>query len=203
MNSRQETSAQYSVLRFATMNLILRGLLVLCGLALLLFGVFDLVVPRARFVSSNPPAAAVVDEPPSALILNFSNKLAAESTMDVTSTIKLLPSGEMDYLAGKSVVISSGIDSGDASGKSMRADLQTGLHEGLYWINWRTTTAGWRSITYGKTYFSVGMSAPQTITRDMGGTIWERHYQWRSRRAAMLGGVVMIALGLFMRGSKQ
>jgi len=180
------------------MNLILRGLLGLSGFALLLFGVFDLVIPRARFVNSKPPAAAVIDEAPSVVILNFSNKLAAESTMDVTSTIRLLPSGEMDYLAGRSVVTRSGIDSGDVSGKSMRADLRPGLHKGLYWVNWSTRTAGWRSITYGKTYFTVGMPAPEHVTRDMGGAIWERHYQWRSRRAAIIGGIVMIALGLFM-----
>ena len=185
------------------MNLILRGLLVLSGFALLLFGVFDLVIPRARFVNSNPPAAAVIEEAPSVVILNFSNKLAAESTMDVTPTIRLLPSGEMDYLAGKSVVTRSRIDSGDASGKSMRADLRTGLHKGLYWVNWSTTTAGWRSITYGKTYFTVGMPAPQYTTREMGGTIWERHYQWRSRRATIIGGIVMIALGFFIRVSRQ
>lgn len=180
-----------------------RVVLVFFGLALLLFGAWDLLVPRARFVNSNPPAGAIIADPPSAVIINFSNKLALESHMEVTSTIELLPSGETEYLDGRSVVMKSGIDPGDPGGKSMRADLRPGLHKGLYWVTWRTTSAGWRTITYGKTYFSVGMPVPEAITRDMDGTILERNYQWRSRRAAVVGGVVMIALGLFLQMRKQ
>jgi methionine-rich copper-binding protein CopC len=183
-------------------HLILRVVVIFFGLALLLFGVVDLLIPHARFVNSNPPAGAVISEPPSAVILNFSNKLASESAMDVTSTIRLLPSGEREYLDGRSVVMKSGIDPSDAGSKSMRADLRPGLHKGLYWVNWSTTAAGWRSITYGKTYFTVGMDVPEGITDGMDGTIWERTYQWRSRRAAIVGGAVMIALGLFMWMSK-
>ena len=184
-------------------HFILRAVVIFFGLVLLLFGVWDLVTPRARFVESSPPAAAIIAEPPAAVILNFSNKLAPESTMDVTSTIRLLPSGEKDYLDGRSVVMKSGIDAGDAGGKSMRADLRPGMHKGLYWVTWRTKSAGWRSITYGKTYFTVGMPVPEDITRDMGGAIWERHYEWRRRRGAIVGGVVMIALGLFIRIRKR
>ena len=179
------------------MHLIIRVVLVFFGLALLLFGVWDLVTPRARFVNSNPPPSAIIVLPPSAVTINFSNKLAPESSMDVTSTMELLPSGETEYLDGRSVVMKWGIDPGDPSGKSLRADLRPGLHKGLYWVNWRTT-AGWRSITYGKTPFTVGMPVPDYITRDMDGTIWERTYEWRRRRAAIVGGVVMIALGMFL-----
>ncbi|MGI9167927.1 MAG: copper resistance protein CopC [Pyrinomonadaceae bacterium] len=180
------------------MHLIIRVVLVFFGLALLLFGVWDLVTPRARFVNSNPPPSAIIVLPPSAVTINFSNKLAPESSMDVTSTMELLPSGEPEYLDGRSVVMKWGIDPGDPSGKSLRADLRPGLHKGLYWVNWRTTAAGWRSITYGKTPFTVGMPVPDYITRDMDGTIWERTYEWRRRRAAIVGGVVMIALGMFL-----
>lgn len=178
--------------------MLFRVVVIFFGLALLLFGVLDLVTPRARFVNSNPPAAAIIPEPPSAVIVNFSNKLARESTMDVTSTIRLLPSGERDYLDGSSVGLKSGIDPGDPGGKSMRADLRPGLHKGLYWVTWRTTSAGWRTITYGKTYFTVGMTVPDGITDDMDGTIWERNYEWRSRRGALVGGLLMIALGVFL-----
>lgn len=187
-------------------HLILGMLLVLIGLALLLFGVGDLLIPRARFVNSSPPAAAIVAEPPSSVIINFSNKLASESTMEVTYTIRLLPSGEMDYLNGGSVVLKSGIDAGqtgDLAGKTMRADLRPGLQKGLYWVSWRTTSAGWRTVTYGKTYFTVGMPIPDVITRDMDGAIWERNYNWRSKRGAIVGGILMIALGWFVRKGKH
>jgi putative Mn2+ efflux pump MntP len=45
------------------------------------------------------------------------------------------------------------------------------------------------------------MPVPKGITDNMNGTIWERNYQWRGRRAAIVGGIVMIALGLFIRVS--
>ncbi len=173
------------------------------GVALLLFGLLDLVVPHARFVSSNPPAGAIIAEPPSKVSITFSNRLAPESNMDVTSTIRLLPSGETDHLDGGSVVTSAGIDPVDSTGKSMRANLRPGLHKGLYFVNWRTTTAGWRTVTYGRTAFGVGMVIPDHITRDMSGNIWERTYDWRGRRGAIVGGVVMIGLGLFIWKSKR
>jgi methionine-rich copper-binding protein CopC len=179
-------------------HLVIRIVVILFGVVVLLFGVMDLVVPRATFVSSNPPAGAVINEPPSIVTVNFSDRLAPESSIDVTSTIKLLPSGETDYLDGSSIMTEAGIDSNDPSGKSMRANLRPDLHKGLYFVNWRTTTKGWRTVTYGKTAFGVGMPIPEHITRDMNGKIWERNYDWRNRRAALVGGVIMIALGIFL-----
>jgi len=109
--------------------------------------------------------------------------------------VRLSPSGEVDYLDGRSVVISSGLNAGDPSGRSMRAELRPGLHKGLHFVNWRTKSAGWRAITCGKTHFGVGMPVPEYITRDSG-AIWERNYNYRGRRAALIGGVAMIALAV-------
>ena len=184
-------------------HLILRVVVIFIGLALFLFGVLDLVIPRARLVSSNPVTGTLISEPPSAVTLQFSSKLARESTMDVTSTIRLLPSGERTYLDGSSVVMKSGIDLADPEGKSMRADLRPELHKGLYWVTWRTTSAGWRTVTYGKAYFAVGMAVPEGVTDDMDGTFWERNYEWRRRRAAIVGGLVLIVLGLFIWSKQQ
>lgn len=174
--------------------LILRVLLFGLGAALLLVGGASLLVPRAKFVSSTPTAGSTIAEPPSTVIVNFSNKLSPESQIDVVSTIRLLPSGEVEYLDGRSVTVSSGLNAGDPSGKSMRAELRPGLHEGLYFVNWRTKSVPWRAITYGKTHFGVGMPVPGHITRNSG-TIWERNYDYRRRRAALVGGVVLLALG--------
>ena len=181
-----------------TMQTILRGALILIGLMLTLFGLAGMLVPRARFVDSTPKPGAVVSAVPSAVTINFSNKLAAESTMDVTPTIKLLPSGETEYLSGSSVVKTSGVDAKDASGKSMRANLRSNLDPGLYWVNWRTTASGWRTVAYGQFVFAVGMRIPEYITKEKDGTNWERAYQWRGGRAAFIGGLLMIALGLFL-----
>ena len=186
------------------MFLLARIALLCFGLVLILFGVASLLAPRARFVNSNPAAGAAIAEPPAAVIINFSNKLAPESTMDVTSTIRLLPSGEFDYLDGSSVATNSGVDPSDASGRSMRANLRPNLHRGLYWISWRTTAARWRTVTYGQTAFGVGMPVPQYLAADMGGPIRERIYEWRRRRAAIVGGVIMIVLAFFLpRVSKR
>jgi len=181
---------------------ITRAVLIFFGVVLTLFGLWDLLVPRARFVNSNPPAGVVITDAPSLVTVSFSNKLAAESHMDVTSTVELLPSGETEYLRGGSVVLKSGIDPGDSSGKSLRADLRPGLHKGLYWVSWTTKVAGWRTISYGKTAFGVGMKIPDHLTESMGGVVWERNYQYRSRRATLIGGVVMLALGLALRAKR-
>lgn len=180
-----------------------RVILIFFGVVLFLFGLWDLLVPRARFVNSNPAAGAVVDSPPSAVTVSFTNKLDKGSRLDVTSTIELLPTGETEYLGGGSVVTKSEIDSGDPSGKTLRAQLRPGLHKGLYWVSWNTTAAGWRTIAYGKTAFGVGMNVPQHLTADMGGTVWERNYDFRGRRAALIGGVVMLVLGLALRTSHR
>lgn len=181
-----------------TIILISRVLVLFFGTALFLFGVVDLVIPRARFVSSSPPAGSSVADPPAAVTIKFSSKLSPESRIDVVSTIRLSPSGENDYLDGSSVVTKAGLDPSDASGRSLRADLRPGLHKGLYFVNWRTKSAGWRAVTFGKTPFGVGMPVPEYITQDMGGSVWERHYQQRSRRGALIGGALMLALGLLL-----
>lgn len=177
---------------------ILRALLLFFGVVLLIFGLWDLLVPRAHFVNSNPAAGAVIEAPPSSVSVSFTNELDPESRLDVTSTIELLPSGEHEYLDGRSVITRAEIDPGDSSGKTLRAHLRPGLHKGIYWVSWTTRVSGWRTISYGKTVFGIGMKVPEHLTADMGGTVWERNYQYRSRRAALIGGVVLVVLGLFL-----
>jgi methionine-rich copper-binding protein CopC len=181
---------------------ILRVILTFLGVALLLFGLWDLLVPRAQFVNSNPPAGSVVPDVPSVVVVNFSNKLAPASRLNVSSTIELLPSGEYENLGGGSVIVKSEIDPGDPSGRSLRAQLRPGLHKGLYWVNWSTQAAGWGTRSYGKTAFGVGMKVPDHVTKDMDGVIWERNYDHRGRRAALIGGVVLLALGLVLRSKR-
>jgi methionine-rich copper-binding protein CopC len=178
-------------------------ILITLGLVLTLFGLFDLLVPRARFVNSNPPAGTVIAEAPSVVSVTFSNKLASGSRMNVTSTIKLLPSGEQEFLNGGSVVLKSEIDPADQSGRTMRAQLQPDLHKGLYFINWTAETSGWGTISNGQTTFGVGMEIPEHITRDMGGVIREHNYQYRGRRAAFVGGVILLVLGLGLRAKSK
>ena len=183
--------------------MIVRLITLVIGCALLIFGIGDLLIPRARFVSAEPAAGATIPEVPSSVILYFTNPLSSESTIDVTSTIRLGPNGEPENLHGSSVVLKSGLNSSDAARKSLRADLRPGLHKGLDWISWRTTSERWGTTTYGSSSFAAGMPVPESITRDRRGTFSEQTYQRRSRRAALIGGVIMIALGMYLWTAKR
>jgi methionine-rich copper-binding protein CopC len=181
-------------------SLIARSLLIVFGLILLIFGVWDLLVPRARFVSSSPQAASTIANPPSIVTIKFTNNLAPESKVNVTSTMMLLPSGEVEYLKGESVVATSGLDPGDP--KSLRAELKPALHQGLYAVNWNTTADGWRTRSYGRTYFGVGMVVPESILKESG-SVWERDYDFRGDRAALVGGAALIILGWWLRKASR
>src|SRR4030095_986834 len=181
------------------MQQIYSAILIALGLVLLGFGAWDLVVPRARFVNSNPPPGGIINAVPSVVTVNFSNKLHSDSKIDVTSTIELLPSGEKEFLKGGSVVMNFEIDPTDQSGQTLRAHLRPGLHRGLYYIHWTTKTAGWRTITNSATSFGVWMNVAESVTKSMGGRIRERNYDYRDRRAALLGGVVLLALALLLK----
>ena len=181
------------------MRQISSAILIALGLVLLCFGAWDLVVPRARFVNSNPPPGEMINEVPGVVTVNFSNKLHRDSRIDVTSTVELLPSGETEVLTGGTVVMNSEIDPTDQSGQTLRAHLRPGLPRGLYYIHWTTKTAGWRTITNGETSFGVGMNVPEHVTKGMGGPIRERNFDYRDRRAALLGGMVLLALALLLR----
>lgn len=170
-----------------------RVLLFFFGVALLLFAGVSMLAPRASFASSTPQAGVTVADPPAVVVVNFNNKLSSESTINVVSTIRLSPSGEVEHLGGSSVMVSSALNAEDPTGRSMRAVLKPGLHHGLYFIHWRTKSAGWGFISYGKTHFAVGMPVPEHIKRD--GAIWEESYGYRGHRAALIGGMLMIALG--------
>jgi len=178
------------------MHRIYSAILIALGLVLLGFGAWDLVVPRARFVNSQPPPGGMINEVPSVVTVNFSNKLNSDSKIDVTSTVELLPSGEKEFLTGGSVVMNSEIDPTDQSGQTLRAHLRPGLHRGLYYIHWTAKTTGWRTITNGETSFGVGMNVPEHVTKSMGGPIRELNYDYRGRRAALLGGILLLALAL-------
>jgi hypothetical protein len=39
---------------------------------------------------------------------------------------------------------------------------------------------------------------PEAITAEMKGNVVEHNYQWRGRRAAIIGGVIMLMLGVFL-----
>ena len=178
-------------------DLIIRAALLFFGSVMLLFGACDLLAPRARYVSSSPEPGAALAAPPASVTISFSDELAPESDIAVASTITLPPSGGPVYADGKRFT-ASGPDPGDSRGRTLRADLEPGLPRGLYWVQWRAVAARGKAERLGMFCFGAGMPVPADITRDMPGALGEWDNKRRGRRAALLGGVLLVALGALL-----
>lgn len=181
-----------------------RAVLLFFGSLMLLFGVWHLLVPKAQYATSNPAPGSVIAVPPQEVSVSFTEELDRESTITVTSTITLSPSGEQVYSDGEKFT-SSGPDATDPQRRTLRVKLEPKLPAGLYWVRWKAVAARGKAQRLGTLCFGAGMLVPDHITRDMPGAFREHDYQWRRRRAALLGGLLLIALGgllphLRMRG---
>ena len=176
---------------------IIRTLLLLMGAGALLFGLWQQLVPRARYVSSSPaPGASLATSPPS-IVVRFSNQLNTTSEISVVSTITLSPSGETIYGDGPRFS-AKGPDPHDSLGETMRVDLSPELPRGLYWVQWTTESVRGRARSSGRFCYAVGMTVPDHITRDGPGGLLERDYKWREYRATLVAGVLLVALGVFL-----
>ena len=173
---------------------LIRGLLLLGGSLLLLYGVWSLIVPRARFVSSSPSPGATIERPPSAVTVAFSRPLDPQSTIEVLSTISLSPSGEQSFTDGATLATTSGLDAGDARRRTLRVELPPELPGGLYVVRWTAMTEGGRARRFGTYYFGVGMPVPEHIMRDVPGALQEQDHRARERRSVVLGGVILLGL---------
>jgi methionine-rich copper-binding protein CopC len=180
-----------------TLKLATRIALLLSGFALLLFGTWSWLIPRARYLSSNPRASEVVATGPTVVAIDFSEALDRESTISVASTITVGPNGERIYGDGKRFTAKGPSQEG-ANPRSLTVGLDRGLPNGLYWVQWTAISARWRSQRSGRFCFGVGMSIPDDVIRDMPGAIYERDYRYREHRAMLLGGVLLVGLGLFL-----
>lgn len=176
---------------------IVRALLLLMGAGMLLFGVWQQLVPRARYVSSSPEPGSSLSAPPTSVNVRFSNQLSPNSEIALASTITLSPSGEAIHGDGKRFT-AKGPDASDPLGRTLRLDLSPGLSPGLYWVQWTTESVNGRAKSSGKLCYAVGMTVPEHITRDMPGGLLERDYKWREHRAVLLSSVLLIALGVFL-----
>jgi methionine-rich copper-binding protein CopC len=178
-------------------TLIIRVLLLFFGCIMLLFGLYDLLTPRARYVNSSPTPGAELAALPASVTVSFSDELALESTIAVTSTITLSAFGEKVYSDGKKFT-AAGPDPSDPQHRTLRAVLEPGLPHGLYWVEWTAVAARGKSKRFGRFCFGVGMPVPPHITRDGASGLWERDYRWRGNRATLLGGVLLIGLGALL-----
>ena len=178
-------------------RLIIRVLLLFFGSIMLLVGLYDLLAPRARYVNSNPAPSAELAAVPASVTVSFSNELAPESNIAVGSTIILSPSGEKVYSDGKKFT-AAGPDPGDPQHRTLRVPVDSGLPNGLYWVEWKAVAAPGKSRRSGRFCFAAGMAVPADLKGDAGCALWERDYKWRGKRAALVGGVLLIGLGAFL-----
>lgn len=167
------------------------------GFALLLFGMWNWLLPRARYLNSNPRPNEVVASSPPVVAIDFSEDLDRESTISVASTITVGPEGEMIYGDGKRFT-GKGPGLEDGKSRSLSVGLDGGLPNGLYWVQWTAIAARGRSQRSGRFCFGVGMNVPDHIKRDMPDAITERDSGYRRQRAVILGGVLLVGLGFIL-----
>ena len=150
-------------------GLIIRILLVFFGSVMLLFGMYQLMVPRANFINSTPAPGVELAALPESVAVSFSDELAPESTIAVGSTITLSPSGEKVYSDGKKFT-ARGPDPGDPQHRTLRVVLEPGLPRGLYWVEWMAVAARGKSMRFGRFCFGPACRCRRTshVTRRAG-----------------------------------
>ena len=102
------------------------------------------------------------------------------------------PSGEAIY-GDRKVFSAKGPYPGDLEQKTLRVELERDLAPGLYWVSWTTVTEYGRTQRSGKFCYGVGMGVPENA-----GGLDERDYRWRSYRAVLISGVLLIAVAVFV-----
>jgi methionine-rich copper-binding protein CopC len=183
---------------FGIPTVVLRIIAVGWGLLLLAVGGCDLLEPRARLVESTPPAGAVLETPPAAVLLRFDEPLGGQSHLRVRSTITLSPAGEQAFGSGPEFT-ANGPDRSDPDRRTLRVELPANLPGGLYWVSWRTGVNPGRATRYGQYCFSVGMPIPESILAENPGGKTERDTRQRQRTGAIAGGLIFLALAAMIR----
>jgi hypothetical protein len=139
----------------------------------------------------------VLETPPDEIVLRFSESMGEQSSVALSSTITLTPSGEETYGTGGTIA-RAGPDRADPTRRTLRLGPGRRLPRGLYWVQWRTVAARSRAERSGTYCFAVGMPIPEHIRRDFPDGRRERDMRQRGRTAALAGGVILIALGLLV-----
>ena len=166
------------------------------GAVLLLFGMWDWFIPRARYVGSTPEPGATLATVPSVVSIDFSENLDRTSTASVASTITLSSAGEAIYGDGRRFTVTG--PSLEHCRRNLRIPLDPDLPRGLYWVQWNAVAASSNAHRSGRFCFGVGMNVPDDIVRDMPGAMIERDAGFRQHRAVVLGGLLLAGLGLLL-----
>jgi methionine-rich copper-binding protein CopC len=181
-----------------------RKLAIALGLLFLLFSISDWLKPRPHYASSMPEPGATVPAPPSAVIVRFTERLDASSSITVESASDLRSPAGTTY-SDRNVATASGVDRADPKQRSLRADLRSDLPSGVYRARWNAVAARGKGWRWGTFYFGVARPAPAHAFGSRGGPMYERDgglYFTRTRvthESLLAGGLLLIALGLLPR----
>jgi len=172
-------------------------LLLVLGVLLLSFALWNWLVPRAHFVSSTPQPGAVLNDSPSEIVIQFSDDLAEESTASVASTITVSTTGNREFGDGKRF-FGQGPRLEDRERRAIHIRLDPNLPKGLYWVQWTAIAGRGGAQRSGRYCYAVGMKIPQDIVRDEPNGFFERDYRYRNNRAVLAGGILLVGLGLLL-----
>jgi hypothetical protein len=136
----------------------------------------------------------MLPSPPTTVTIRFSESLSPDSRLGIYPSVVFSPSGERSYGSGDLNVV-SGLDPDDPRGRTLRAVLGEGVASGRYRVRWSTIPAQGGTNRHGHFEFTAG-TLPDDVTRGMERELTERDTKWRGRRSALVGGVILIALGL-------
>ena len=180
-----------------TARLVLQTMLLGMGALMLTFGALQLVTPRARFSEGSPAPGASLQRPPAAIEVRFTRALNPAATLALHRSMG--PGGDHS-VAGPVVEHTRALTRADASGGSLRLDPLPPLMAGVYRVDWRVMAAGRNDITYGHYFFAVATPIPNDMRGKAGRPFSERNARERGHRAALLSGVILLLLALFVPG---
>jgi len=175
----------------------LQTILLGMGALMLTFGALQLLSPRPRFSEASPAPGGSLSRPPGAIEVRFTQALNPAATISLHRTMG--PGGDYSA-AGPVVEHTRALSRDDVSGRSLRLDPLPPLTGGVYRVDWRVMAAGRTDITYGHYFFAVGASMPEDLKGPQGRPFAERDARQRGNRAALLSGVVLVALALLVPG---
>ena len=178
-----------------TARLVLQTILLGIGALMLTFGALQLLAPRPTFSEASPAPGAMLARPPEVVEVRFSQALNPAATISLHRSRG--PGG--DYTgAGPVVEHTRALSRDDTRGTSLRLEHLPPLTGGVYRVDWRVMAAGRSDVSYGHYFFAVGTPIPDDLRGAQGKPFSERNAKERGHRAALLSGVILLALAAIL-----
>jgi len=127
-----------------------RASLLITVFAITTLALATVALAHARFASSTPAPGQTLAASPAAVVITFTEELAAASTGKVTDA------------SGATLSASATIDANDRT--KLTIALKPSLPNGVYKVSWHSVSADDGDELDGSFFFGVGVPAPSTAT---------------------------------------